>query len=107
MTTPYGPDGYEEFQLNYGQVRIEIDPKSLRDEALVYVNQAHVGDVDDFDGFFQRLTLTPGTYDVEIRLDGYQTLKQRVFVERGSAYKIREWLEPVVSGQGFRIAAVR
>ena len=60
---------------NYGDVRIEVGPKSLRDEAQVYVNESHVGDVDDFDGFFQRLSLTPGEYDIEIRLDGYQTLK--------------------------------
>ena len=106
----YGPFGYEDYQLKYGDVRIEVGPKSLRDEAQVYLNQAHVGDVNDFDGFFQRLTLTPGTYDVEIRLDGYQTLKKRIVVERGSANKIRESLKPVVSNvtvPGYRIAAVR
>ena len=73
-----------------------MGPKSLRDEAEVYVNESHVGDVDDFDGFFQRLSLTPGEYDIEIRLDGYQTLKTRIFVRRGSTYKIREALMPIV-----------
>ena len=105
----YDPAEYEVY-LKYGNIRIEVDPKSRRDEARVYVNQAHVGVVDDFDGFFQRLTLTPGTFDIEIRLDGYQTLKTRVFVESGSAYKIRESLKPDVSNltvQGYRIAAVR
>ncbi len=92
----YGPYGYGGYLSNYGAVRIEVDPKYFRDEAQVYVNEAHVGDVDDFDGFFQRLSLTPGEYDIEIRLDGYQTLKTRIFVRRGSTYKIRESLQPNV-----------
>ena len=93
----YDPYGYGAYLPNYGDVRIEVSPKYLRDEAQVYVNEAHVGDVDDFDGFLQRLSLTPGEYDIEIRLDGYQTLKQRIFVRRGSTYKIRESLKPVVA----------
>ncbi len=93
----YDPYGYGAYRPNYGDVRIEVGPKYLRDEAQVYVNEAHVGDVDDFDGFLQRLSLTPGEYDIEIRLDGYQTLKQRIFVRRGSTYKIRESLKPIVA----------
>ncbi len=93
----YGGYGYGAYYSNYGGVRIEVSPKYLRDEAQVYVNEAHVGDVDDFDGFFKRLSLTPGEYDLEIRLDGYQALKQRIFVRRGSTYKIRESLKPIVA----------
>ena len=93
----YGPYGYGGYLSPYGDVRIEVGPKYLRDEARVYVNEAHVGDVDDFDGFFQRLSLTPGEYDIEIRLDGYQTLKQRIYVRRGSTYKIRESLKPIAA----------
>ena len=92
---PYGPYGYGSYLSNDGSIRIEVDPKSLRDEAQVYVNEAHVGDVDDFDGFFQGLTLPPGEYDIEVRLDGYQTLNTRVFVRRGDTYKIRESLKPI------------
>ena len=93
----YGPYGYGGYRSNYGDVRIEVSPKYLRDDAQVYVNEAHVGVVDDFDGFFQRLSLAPGEYDIEIRLDGYQTLKTRIFVRRGSTYKIRESLHPIVA----------
>ena len=93
----YDQYGYGAYLSDYGDVRIEVGPKYLRDEAQVYVNEAHVGDVDDFDGFFQRLSLTPGEYDIEVRLDGYQTLKKRIFVQRGSTYKIRESLKPIVS----------
>ena len=92
---PYGPYGYGTYLSNDGNIRIEIEPKFLRDEAQVYVNEAHVGDVDDFDGFFQGLTLPPGEYNIEVRLDGYQTLNTQVFVRRGSTYKIRESLKPI------------
>ncbi len=93
----YGLYGNGAYFSNDGDVRIEVSPKSFRDEAQVYVNEAHVGVVDDFDGFFQRLSLTPGEYDIEIRLEGYQTLQARIFVRRGSTYKIRESLQPVVA----------
>ncbi len=93
----YDPYGYGAYGSNYGQVRIEIGPKELRDDAQVYVNEAHVGDVDDFDGFFQRLVLTPGEYEIEVRLDGYQTLQTRVLVRPGSTYKIRHRMEPSVA----------
>ncbi len=93
----YGGYGYGAYRYNYGAVRIEVSPKFLRDEAQVYVNEAHVGDVDDFDGFLQRLSLPPGEYDIEIRLDGYQTLKTRIFVRRGSTYRIRESLKPIAA----------
>ena len=45
----YGPYGYGAYGSNSGQVRIEIRPKALRDEAQVYVNEAPVGVVDDFE----------------------------------------------------------
>ena len=93
----YAPYRYGASYSNDGDIRIEVSPKYLRDEAKVYVNEAHVGDVDDFDGFFQRLRLTPGEYDIKIRLDGYQTLKKRIFVHRGSTYKIRESLKPLAA----------
>ncbi len=92
---PYGPYGYGTYFSNDGNIRIEIEPKFLRGEAQVSVNEAHVGDVDDFDGFFQGLTLPPGEYNIEVRLDGYQTLNTQVFVRRGSTYKIRESLKPL------------
>ena len=93
----YGPYGYGAYRSNYGHVRIEMGPKELRDEAQVYVNEAHVGVVDDFDGFFQRLRLTPGEYEIEVRLDGYRTLQAHVLVRPHSTYKIRHQMEPIVT----------
>ena len=93
----HGRYGYGAYRSNYGQVRIEIRPKALRDEAHVYVNEAYVGVVDDFDGFFQRLVLTPGEYEIEVRLDGYRTLQEHVLVGPRRTYKIRHQMEPIVA----------
>ncbi len=93
----YGSYGYGAYGSNYGQVRIEIGPKALRDDAQVYVNEAHVGVVDDFDGFYQRLVLTPGEYEIEVRLDGYQTWQAHVLVRPHRTHKIRHQMEPIVA----------
>ncbi len=93
----HGGYGYGAYGSDDGHVRIEVSPKGLRDEADVYVNEAHVGVVDDFDGFFQRLVLKPGQYEIEVRLDGYHPLQVHVFVTRRGTYKIRHRLEPIVA----------
>ena len=88
--------GYGAYGSNDGRVRIEVSPKALRDVAHVYVNEAHVGVVDYFDGFFQRLVLSPGKYEIEVRLDGYHPVQVQVFVSPRSTYTIRHRLEPIV-----------
>ncbi len=92
-----GFHGYGAYRSNYGQVRIEISPKELRDKAQVYVNEARVGVVDDFDGFYQRLVLTPGEYEIEVRLDGYRTLQAHVLVRPRRTHTIRHQMEPIIA----------
>ena len=79
----YGPEPY---RSNRGSVRIS---KEFRDDAQVYVDGAHVGVVDDFDGIFQSLRLSPGKYEFEIELDGDRIFRQQIFVSRGRTYKVR------------------
>ena len=78
----YGPA----YRPNRGSVRISNE---FRADAQVYVDGAHVGVVDDFDGIFQSLRLYPGTYELEIELDGDRSFRQQVFVSRGRTYKLR------------------
>ncbi len=82
----YGPESY---RSNDGSVRIS---KEFRNDAQVYVDGAHVGVVDDFDGIFQRLRLSPGRYEIEI--EGDRTFRQQIFVSRGRTYKVRLGIEP-------------
>ncbi len=89
----YGPYAYG--YSNEGDVRIEVDPKESREEIQVYVDEGHAGVVDDFDGFFQRLNLPLGKHEIEIRLDGYKTIRLSIFVSPGKNTHIRERMEPL------------
>ncbi len=89
----YGPYGYG--YSNEGAVRIEVDPKESREDIQVYVDEGHAGVVDDFDGFFQRLYLPQGKHEIEIRLDGYKTIRLSIFVSLGKTIHIRERMEPL------------
>ncbi len=96
----YGPYGYgADRYSNNGAVRIEVNPKELRDEIQVYVDEARAGVVDDFDGISQRLYLPPGKYEIEVRLDGYKTHRVSVLVTAGNTYKIRGQLEPLTAAE--------
>ncbi len=97
----YGPGPYRAEQ---GSVRIEVESEELRD-AQVYVDGAHVGIVDDFDGIFQGLRLPPGRYEIGIALDDDRILSRQIFVSRGRTYKLRHPIEPL--GPVARRAAVR
>ncbi len=94
---PYGYGGYRD--ASTGDVRIEVSPKGARDEIEVYVNEARAGVVDDFDGYFQRLYLTEGEYEIELRLPGYKPLRSSIFVARGNTYNLRGQLEALADDQ--------
>lgn len=53
-----------------GSLRLQVEPK----DAQVFVDGYYAGVVDDFDGHFQHLNLTPGVHHVEIRAEGYRPL---------------------------------
>ena len=94
---PYGYGGYRD--ASTGAVRIEVSPKGARDEIEVYVNEARAGVVDDFDGFFQRLYLEEGEYEIELRLPGYKPLRTSIFVARGNTYNLRGQMEALADDQ--------
>jgi hypothetical protein len=56
--------------------------------AKVYVDGHYAGVVDDFDGLFQRLYVSPGKHDIAFKLEGYQTHHVKVYVESGATLKI-------------------
>jgi hypothetical protein len=76
-------------------LRIEVKPE----EAEVYVDGYFAGNVDEFDGFFQRLNLTPGAHDVVIWLEGYRTIHEKLYLSPGGSYKIRRVMEPLEPGE--------
>jgi hypothetical protein len=78
----------------YAHVRLRITP----DTAAVYVDGFYAGAVDDFDGVFDGLTLTPGGHTVAIFLDGYRTTRHNIHVAPGQSFSIRETLERLAPG---------
>ena len=66
--------GFEE-----GSVRLKVKPRN----GSVYVDGYLAGEVDEFDGRFQRLHVEPGSHRIEIRADGYAPLSFEIRVPPG------------------------
>ena len=93
----YGyPPPYRYYNMDPGaSVRLEVKPK----EAEVYVDGYYAGIVDDFDGVFQRLRVTPGEHEIELYLDGYKTVRQKVYLPVNDTFKIRYTMERLSAGE--------
>jgi hypothetical protein len=88
---PYPPAVYR--GAYEGAVRLKVKPR----DAEVYVDGYFAGEVDDYDGVFQRLKLEPGPHRIEVRLEGYEPLsfEVRILPDRTITYKGEmEKLEP-------------
>ena len=57
-------------------VRLEVTPR----DAEVYVDGYYAGNVDDFDGSFQRLRVEPGEHEIAIFREGFRTFRQKVYL---------------------------
>ena len=62
-----------------GSIRLKVEPR----EAQVYVDGYYVGEVDSFDGIFQKLTIEEGAHRVEIRAPGFETAQFEVMIIPG------------------------
>ena len=99
----YGGFGYPGGTVYYshsggegGSVRVLVDPA----EARVYVDGYYAGVVDDFDGLFQRLHVSPGRHDISLKLEGYTTHRMRVYVGPDATVKLHYELQRG-SGESF------
>jgi PEGA domain len=93
---PYGPYPYRGvYRLDPGAaVRLDVTPK----QAEVYVDGYYAGVVDDFNGTFQRLRVEPGEHEIELYLDGYRTVKQKVYLQPDNTFKIKYTMEKLAAG---------
>jgi PEGA domain len=76
-------------------VRLEVKPN----KAEVYVDGYYAGIVDDFDGAFQRLHVMPGEHELELYLDGYRAVKQKVYLTADNTFKVKYNLEKLGGGE--------
>jgi hypothetical protein len=67
-----------------GSIRVLVDPA----EARVYVDGYYAGTVDDFDGLFQRLNVSPGRHEIALKLEGYKTHRIKVYAAPGRTLKL-------------------
>jgi hypothetical protein len=80
----YYGSGHTAYGYGAGSLRLLVEPNQTR----VYVDGYYAGTVDDFDGIFQRLYLSPGRHDVTLKLEGFRTYKVRVYVPVDQTVKI-------------------
>jgi hypothetical protein len=74
--------------------RLQIQPR----DAEVFVDGQFVGRVDDFDGIFQRLRLTPGNHMIAIWRDGYRTEFHNVYFAKDSTRSLAGQMERLAPG---------
>jgi hypothetical protein len=95
---PYGP--YPPYPYGYtydpgASLRVEVTPK----QAEVYVDGYYAGIVDDFDGVFQRLPVVPGEHEIELYLDGYRRVRQKIYVTPRNTFKVKYAMEKLGPGE--------
>ncbi|HNV01920.1 MAG TPA: PEGA domain-containing protein [Vicinamibacterales bacterium] len=90
----YGYPYYYYWGTDTASLRVQVRPKTAR----VYVDGAFAGLVDDYDGFWQRLTLEPGNREITVYLEGHRSIVERLYVSPGGNYSIKGVLEPLPAG---------
>ena len=95
---PYGyaphPASYYGGYAYSSALRLEVEPE----ETEVYVDGYFTGIVDSFDGFLQRLRLPPGEHEIELYLEGYESIRQTLYLAPGETYRIRHRMQPLPDG---------
>jgi hypothetical protein len=86
----YVPRAVYGARIYYGDVRLQVRPR----DAAVFVDGYYAGIVDDFDGFFQRLTLTVGPHEIEIEAPGFEPQVFNVFVDSSRTVDVHADLYP-------------
>jgi hypothetical protein len=88
----YPYPGY--YSRSWASARLEMKPR----DAQVFLDGYFVGNVDQFDGVFQRLDLPTGEHEIEVYMKGYRTYRQRTLFRPGETYHFKGILEPVPAG---------
>ena len=76
-------------------IRLDVEPQ----DAEVYVDGYYAGVVDEFDGVFQRLRVTPGQHEIVIYRDGYRSIRQQVFANPNGSRKISRKMERLAADE--------
>lgn len=91
---PYPPYGGYAYQPG-ADLRIQVTPR----EAEVYIDGYLVGNVDDFDGVFQRLRVPFGEHEISIYQEGFRTLSEKMLFRPYQSYHLKQAMEPIAAGE--------
>jgi hypothetical protein len=83
---------------NRADVRLRVEPEEAED-AAVYVDGFYAGVVDDFNGVFQSLPLTPGGHTIVLYLEGYRSVRHNFYLSPGASFKLRATMERLPVGE--------
>jgi hypothetical protein len=76
-------------------VRLKVKPA----ETQVYVDGYYAGEVDDFDGIFQRLYLPAGAHRLDFYLSGYRTFRLDMYFNPGGQRDIVHQMQRLRAGE--------
>jgi len=88
---PDYPYWYYPIYDDRSELHIKVTPDAAK-LAAVYVDGYYAGVVDDFDGIFQELPLTPGGHRIVLYLEGYRTVSRNLYLPPRASYTMREAL---------------
>lgn len=88
---PYPYRGYNDS----ADLRLQVTPR----ETEVFVDGAKAGIVDDYDGIFQRLHLTPGEHEITLYLAGFRTWSERRYFSPRADQRILHTMLQLAPGQ--------
>ena len=89
------PLSWDDAYDNTGSARLLITPRN----AQVYVDGQFLGLVGEFDGSRQVPTVPTGAHEVQVYLEGYRSLTQKVLFTRGTTLRIESALQPLTPGE--------
>jgi hypothetical protein len=98
---PYGgPYPYPRYRVAgpEAQVKIKVGPEAVKN-AAVYVDGYFAGVVDEFDGAFQSLRVVPGQHEIVVYLEGFRSIREKLYLGPNMSRKIERTMEPLAPGE--------
>lgn len=89
----YPPVGF--YAAAESNLKIKVKPA----DAQVFVDGYFAGRVAEYDGAFQRLHVAPGEHEIVIHLEGFRSLRQKLYLSPNATRTIRGTLEKLSPGE--------
>jgi len=76
-------------------LRLQVQPPQTE----VFVDGYYAGPAHEFDGLFERLRVDAGEHDIELYLQGYKSVHQKVYLQPDDTFRIRHTMQALASGE--------